>query len=126
MELEQSSQPSVDSVAAEVRQRLDTIGDPCSVANGTPMGLDEMGLVEAVQVDADGNVVIHLRLTSPTCVMISYFELQARELVGQIAGVRTVEVLADQGLDWTPEMMSEDAKRRRRASLRARGIPTPS
>jgi metal-sulfur cluster biosynthetic enzyme len=126
MEPERSSEPSAGSVAAQVRWRLDSISDPCSVANGTPMGLNEMGLIAAVQVDPDGNVVIHLRLTSPTCMMISYFTLQAQELVGQIAGVRTVEVLADQGLDWAPEMMSEDSKRRRRASLRARGIPIRS
>jgi metal-sulfur cluster biosynthetic enzyme len=114
---------SQDSLTAEIRRRLNSIGDPCSVANGVPMGLDEMGIVEDVQADADGNVVIRLRLTSPTCMMIGYFKVQAEERVGQLPGVRTVSVLADQGLDWRPEMMSETAQQRRRDALRARGIP---
>jgi metal-sulfur cluster biosynthetic enzyme len=108
----------------EIRRTLDTIGDPCSVAHGVPMGLDEMGLVEHVSVDPDGNVAIRLRLTSPTCVMVSYFRIQAEERVLSLAGVRSVEVVNDLGLDWSPEMMSSAAKARRQATLRARGVPT--
>jgi metal-sulfur cluster biosynthetic enzyme len=107
----------------EIRRVLDTIGDPCSVAHGVPMGLDEMGLVEDVAVDSDGHVAIRLRLTSPTCVMVSYFKIQAEERVLKLPGVRSVDVVNDLGLDWSPEMMSPAAKARRRAALRARGVP---
>ncbi len=113
----------MDAVIDEIRRALDTIGDPCSVANGTPMGLQEMGLVEDIRLDDDGNVAIRLRLTSPTCMMIGYFDVEAKRRVQQIAGVRSVEVTADRGLDWTPDLMSDAAKQRRRAALRARGIP---
>lgn len=112
------------ALVAEIRRQLDTIGDPCSVAQGSSMGLDEMGLVEDVEVDADGNVTVRLRLTSPTCTMVGYFGVEAKRLVGALPGVRNVEVRADLGLDWTPDMMSEAAKARRRAVLAARGIPT--
>jgi metal-sulfur cluster biosynthetic enzyme len=114
---------SAGALVADVRRRLDAIGDPCSVAQGTPMGLDEMGLVRDVRVDADGNVAIDLRLTSPTCVMVGYFRAEAERLVGELPGVRSVQVHWDQGLDWTPADMSRDAQRRRRATLRARGVP---
>jgi metal-sulfur cluster biosynthetic enzyme len=108
-----------------IRSRLNLIGDPCSVANGVPMGIDEMGLVDSVDVDRGGNAIIHLRLTSPTCHMIGYFDVEARRLALEVAGVRSVQVHSDMGLDWTPDMMSDDAKRRRRVALRARGIPIP-
>jgi hypothetical protein len=36
-------------VVAEIRRVLDGIGDPCSVGNGIPMGIEEMGLVESVE-----------------------------------------------------------------------------
>jgi metal-sulfur cluster biosynthetic enzyme len=114
------------ALVAEIRRELDTIGDPCSVAHGTPMGLDEMGLVEAVHLDADGNVQIHLRLTSPTCMMVGYFGVEARSRIGQLPGVRSVEVTADLGLDWTPDQMSDAARTRRRELLRSRGIPMPT
>jgi metal-sulfur cluster biosynthetic enzyme len=90
------------------------------------MGIEEMGLVEAVEVDPDGNVVIRLRLTSPTCHMVSYFKVEAEERAQQVSGVRTVRAVSDTGLDWSPEMMSPAAKERRRAALRARGIALSS
>ena len=110
----------------EIRRTLDGIGDPCSVAHGVPMCLDEMGLVEHISVDPDGNVAIRLRLTSPTCVMVSYFRIEAEERVLELPGVRSVEVVNDLGLDWSPEMMRPAAKARRGAALRARGIRTPA
>jgi metal-sulfur cluster biosynthetic enzyme len=112
------------AVIEEIRRALDTIGDPCSVANGTPMGLQEMGLVGDVRLDDDGNVDIGLRLTSPSCMMVGYFGVEAKKRVQEIPGVRAVEVTADLGLDWTPDLMSAAAKERRIAALRARGIPT--
>lgn len=109
---------------AEIRRQLNTIGDPCSVANGVPMGLDDMGLVESVDLGPDGDVQIKLRLTSPTCVMVSHFKVQAEELALTVPGVRSVGVSSDIGLDWSPDMMSESAQQRRTAALNARGIPT--
>jgi metal-sulfur cluster biosynthetic enzyme len=109
-------------LVAEIHRQLNSIGDPCSVAHGVPMGLDDMGLVQDVQVDPDGNVDIRLRLTSPTCVMVSYFKVQAEDLIAALPAVRSVRVTTDLGLDWTPDMMSEAAKQRRRAALMARGI----
>lgn len=109
-------------VVADIRRALDAIGDPCSVGSGVPMGIEEMGLVESVDVDPDGNVVIKLRLTSPTCHMVSYFKVEAEDRALRVPGVRTVRAVSDIGLDWSPEMMSPAAKERRRAALRAKGI----
>lgn len=113
-----------EELAATIRRELDGIGDPCSVAAGTPMGLESMGLIKAVEVDPDGQVVVDLRLTSPCCLNVGYFDVEIRKIVEAIEGVRSVSVRRDIGLDWRPDMMSEDAKRRRRAKLAARGIPS--
>lgn len=112
-----------ETIEAELRRVLDTIGDPCSVAVGVPMGLGEMGLLERIEVDADGNVEIDLRLTSPSCMMLGYFKVEAERLAKSIAGVRTVTIKSDTGFDWRPEMMSPAARRRRREALLARGGP---
>jgi metal-sulfur cluster biosynthetic enzyme len=106
-----------------IRRELDTIGDPCSVASGVPMGLNEMGLVGDIDLDDRGHVVIDLRLTSPTCHMVGYFHVTTKQRVLQVRGVRSVEVRSDSGLDWTPDMMSADAKYRRMLALKARGLP---
>jgi len=113
-------------IESEVRQLLDSIGDPCSVAQGVPMGIGEMGLVERVEVDPDGNVEIALRLTSPACMMVGYFKVEAERLARSIDGVRAVTVNSDTGLDWRPEMISPAAQARRRQALRERGAPALS
>ncbi|MBS1678846.1 MAG: DUF59 domain-containing protein [Actinobacteria bacterium] len=112
-----------EAIESRVRRLLDTIGDPCSVAQGVPMGLGEMGLLERVEADADGNVEIDLRLTSPSCMMLGYFKVEAERLAHTVDGVRNVTIRSDTGLDWRPEMMSRAAQRRRRAALLARGGP---
>jgi metal-sulfur cluster biosynthetic enzyme len=106
----------------EIRSRINLIGDPCSVAHGTPTGLDDMGLVERVDIDPDGDVTVHLRLTSPSCYQIGYFANEIKKLVGEVSGVRSVEVQCDMGLDWSPSMMSDDARARRRETLAAKGL----
>ncbi len=116
---------ATSEIVAEVRRALDTIGDPCSVAQGVPMGLDEMGLVEKVELRPGGHVEIRFRLTSPSCMMGGYFKAEAEKAVGAIPGVSSVGVSSDLGLDWHPEMMSAGARRRRRRALLARGGPDP-
>jgi metal-sulfur cluster biosynthetic enzyme len=118
--------PGKDDALAEIRAQLNTIGDPCSVAQGVPMGLDDMGLVRDVKLDSEGNVEISLRLTSPSCHIVGYFDVEAKRRVLGLPGVRSVTVRVDHGLDWTPQMMSEDAKARRRKALEARGVPNAS
>jgi len=121
--LEPSSTRAMDGAIARIRAQLNTIGDPCSVAQGVPMGLDDMGLVRDVLIDGDGNVGIDLRLTSPSCHIVGYFDVEARRRVLELAGVKSVTVRVDQGLDWTPQMMSARAQERRRKVLEARGAP---
>lgn len=100
---------------------LRQIIDPCSAATATPMNLVEMGLIDKVVFsEGDSRVDVHLRLTSPQCLMVAYMTKAAQELIGAIDGVMHVDVHADHGLDWMPSMISEDAQHRRRLSLEVR------
>jgi len=92
---------------------LDEIKDPCSLAARTPLGLAEMGLVKDVVIGPDGQVTIDLRLTSPFCHMIGFFKTEAIRLVGALPGVRSVELRADNGLDWSPRDMTAAAHAKR-------------
>lgn len=115
------STPSLE-LLAQIGERINTIGDPCSVANGTPMGLTDMGILGDVSFDEDGCAHVDLRLTSPSCYMVGYFTEQIKTCLAELPEIADVVVHADHGLDWMPSMMSEDAKRRRREGLAARGI----
>lgn len=101
------------ALLARIHEVLDEVEDPCSVAGGTPMGLSEMGLVKQVTMSARGDVAVELRLTAPFCHMIAFLQSETVARVGALPGVRSVEVTTDQGLDWSPELISGGARRRR-------------
>lgn len=101
-----------------IRTVLDEIKDPCSLAAGTPLGLSEMGLVREITVGPGGAVGIDLRLTSPFCHMIGFFKSEAMLRVGSLPGVSSVELRADNGLDWSPNDISPTAQARRAVRLR--------
>jgi metal-sulfur cluster biosynthetic enzyme len=117
-----------DELRGAVLGRLNEIKDPCSVAAGVSIGLDDMGVIKSVAISLDGDVRINLRLTSPACHMVAYMTEEAIARVGALPGVRSVEVAPDAGLDWSPTMISRDAQQRRldrltrmdRAALRRR------
>jgi metal-sulfur cluster biosynthetic enzyme len=91
--------------AAEVRAQLNAIIDPCSLAAGAPAGLDEMGLVRGVEVEATpGGAVIRVRigLTEPGCMIGASFITRAHERLEPLPGVASVEVTLEHDCDWTP------------------------
>lgn len=95
-----------------IRERLLEIVDPCSAATGSNLDIVEMGLVDTIEID-DGHVDVRMRLTTPTCHMVPYFAREVEERVGDLHGVNSVELETDSGLEWTEDMMSDEAKARR-------------
>lgn len=114
---------SPTALERDVRACLHQIKDPCSVATGHPLHLEEMGLVKSVEVDRDaGRAAVDLRLTSPTCVMVGYFVTEIQKLVTEaLPEIHDVDVTFDRGFDWTPDMMSERVKRERAERFRLQG-----
>jgi metal-sulfur cluster biosynthetic enzyme len=104
--------------ASEVRELLNTIVDPCSVAAGAPAGLTDMGLVRTVEVD-DQTVSVRIGLTEPGCMMGASFVVRARELLAAQPGVEAVAVELEQDCDWSPALLDSDYARRLEA-VRAR------
>jgi metal-sulfur cluster biosynthetic enzyme len=102
---------------AEVREVLDQIKDPCSVATGVPMGLSEMGLIKQVRIKPDGSVTIELRLTSPFCEMIGFLKNETLAKVRALPGVTGVSVAHDSGFDWDHDLIAPAAQARRQARL---------
>ena len=107
--------------AAEVRARLNAIVDPCSLAAGAPAGIDEMGLVRAVNIKATpGGAVIRVRigLTEPGCMIGASFVARAHECLEPLPGVASVEVTLEHDCDWTPADLDPSYARRLHAVRR--------
>jgi len=111
------SSAATERLRKQVLACLDEIQDPCSVVNGTPMGLVEMGLVGSVDVSGNGDVDICLRLTSPFCEMIGFMKSEAISKIAALGGAGSVNVRCDSGFDWSPDLMSPAARRRRERRL---------
>jgi metal-sulfur cluster biosynthetic enzyme len=108
-----------------IRQLLNAIIDPCSVAAGTPAGLEDMGLVRALMISetSEGvHVDVTLAVTHPFCMMSAVFVNETRTQLSELPTVTSVEVGLDGAFLWTEEHYSPDYAARRRESLLARGI----
>lgn len=96
-----------------VREACRSVVDPCSAATGANLDVVEMGLLRSVDLTG-GHVDVGLRLTTPACEMAPYFVEELEACVGALPGVESVTVTPDHGFEWSPEMMTEAAARRRR------------
>lgn len=97
--------PAGETVHDRVVQMLQTIFDP-----EIPINIYEMGLIYDLNVNTDGDVVISMTLTSPTCPVAESLPPEVEAKVGSVEGVRTVKVDLTWEPPWTPERMSEAAK----------------
>jgi metal-sulfur cluster biosynthetic enzyme len=91
-------------MAPVVERHLGAIVDPCSTASVLSMSILAMGLIRDVTLD-DGVLTVHLRLTSPSCMMVGYIAHEVTHRLSDLPGVRDVAVAPDEGLDWDPSMM---------------------
>lgn len=106
------SETSAEATVDRVKDRLDEVIDPCSAGNGTNLSIVEMGLLDTIDVDG-GDVTVNIHLTSPGCMMIPYFMEEIERRVVALPGVDSVTVETDGGFQWHPDMMTEEAKRRK-------------
>ncbi len=96
-----------------VRSVANQVYDPCSMAMGLNVGLDEMGLVREISACPGANgwdVRLLLRLTSPGCQYFFYFKEELEKRLLAYASVSTVRVDWDEQFDWTPDDFSASAR----------------
>jgi metal-sulfur cluster biosynthetic enzyme len=101
----------------QVRERLNAIEDPCSLAQRLPVGLADMGLVTAIEVadvDAAGRHDIHLRLrvTAPGCMYVPFMDKAIRANLAELDEVDQVSTEWDPDADWSPRDIAEPVRRR--------------
>lgn len=73
--------------------------------------LVDLGLIYGVDVKG-GAVKVRMTLTTPGCPMHAFLVKQAEEAVKKVEGVKKAEVELVWDPPWTPERMSETAKKR--------------
>jgi metal-sulfur cluster biosynthetic enzyme len=104
-------------IAGEVERSLGAVVDPCSTASVLSMSIVELGLIRDVTLNDAGDLEVHLRLTSPSCMMVAYIAREVTDRLIDLPGVASVRVVPDEGLDWSPSMMDPDVAEERERRL---------
>ncbi len=72
-----------------------------------PVNIYELGLIYNVAIDAAGNVVIDMTLTSPACPVAGSLPGEVEMRVREVGGVSDVKVELVWDPPWTPDRMTE-------------------
>ena len=88
-----------------VVEALKSIYDP-----EIPVNIYELGLIYDVRVDADGDAVIDMTLTTPNCPVAESMPAEVEMRVLSIPGIRDAEVKLVWEPSWDPSKMSDEAR----------------
>jgi metal-sulfur cluster biosynthetic enzyme len=83
-----------------IRKAIRAVKDP-----ELNLNIIDIGLVYEVDIDEDGDVRIQMTLTSPGCPAGGEIIEDVKRVVGDMEGVRSVEVELVWDPYWTPEKM---------------------
>ncbi|MEU4227832.1 iron-sulfur cluster assembly protein [Nonomuraea sp. NPDC026600] len=87
-----------------IRAQLSKIPEPCGILMRSPLDICQMGLVDKVEC-ADGRVRIELVLTDSSCVHFTGLRRYIVDVLRELPGVETVEVVASTTTLWTPDRL---------------------
>jgi len=97
--------PAAETLREGVINALRCVYDP-----EIPVDVYELGLIYAIEVDADGYVDVLMTLTSPACPVAGQMPIMIKAAVEQVEGVEAAEVELTWEPPWSQDRMSESAR----------------
>lgn len=77
-----------------------------------PINVYDLGLVYNIEInETEGKVDVKMTLTAPGCPASAYIQQDVKRKLEQIPGVKEANVSIVWEPPWSPEMMSETAKK---------------
>jgi FeS assembly SUF system protein len=106
---EKKPEPDPTAPGGELQQSvvdaLKSIYDP-----EIPVDIYELGLIYDVAVDADGDAVVTMTLTTPNCPVAESMPAEVEMRVLSVPGIRDAEVKLVWDPPWDPSKMSDEAR----------------
>ena len=96
---------TADSLKADVVEVLRSVYDP-----EIPVDIYELGLIYNIDVNAEGEVVITMTLTSPMCPVAESLPPEVETKVRGVPGVQSASINLVWEPPWDQSMMSESAR----------------
>lgn len=95
----------IADIGEEIIKVLKSVYDP-----EIPVDIYELGLIYDVQISEDGDVKIIMTLTTPNCPVAETLPQEVKDKVGEVEGVKSVDLELTFEPIWNKDMMSEEAK----------------
>lgn len=95
----------IADIGEEIIKVLKSVYDP-----EIQVDIYELGLIYDVQISEDGDVKIIMTLTTPNCPVAETLPQEVKDKVGEVEGVKSVDLELTFEPSWNKDMMSEEAK----------------
>ncbi len=92
-------------IEEKVVEMLRTVYDP-----EVPVDIYSLGLVYKIDLSDDGDLVVDMTMTAPSCPMADFIVEDARIKLESIEEVKNVTINIVFEPEWNKDMMSEEAK----------------
>jgi FeS assembly SUF system protein len=96
---------NLSPIQEEVVNRLRFVYDP-----EIPVNVWDMGLIYAIEVDDQNNVLLEMTLTSPHCPVAESLPEEVKTAVAQIPAIGKVEIKIVFTPAWSIDYMSDEAQ----------------
>lgn len=97
-------------VDVRIRAALESVFDPCSVAQQVPVSIYDMGLVQGWTLNEEGHLRVDMCVTSFMCMMSPHFVEASKDELRKLPEVRSVDCVIDPTVLWTPDRMTETGR----------------
>ena len=101
--------PPLNPVPGSVEERVAAAIKECYDPE-IPVNIYELGLIYAIEVNAEEHARITMTLTAPNCPAAQSLPLEVQRRVEAVEGVNTADVDITFFPQWTPDKMSDAAK----------------
>jgi len=95
----------------DVLMRLQEVVDPCSAATRSPCRSSRWAWLRTCTLRRV-KVTVALRMTSPLCHALPYFEMEIERVLGGAPGIASIKCTFDHGGNWQPDDMTAGAQRK--------------
>jgi len=75
-----------------------------------PVNVYDLGLIYRIDLSDNGDVVIDMTLTSPSCPVAGMMPLMVKNAVGEVDGVGLIEVAMVWDPPWSQEHLSDEVR----------------
>ena len=86
-------------------EMLKTVYDP-----EIPVNVYDLGLIYKIDLQDNGDVIIDMTLTAPTCPAADFIMEDIRQKIESVEGVGSAQINLVFEPEWDKDMMSEEAK----------------